>query len=55
MMLLKEMRERGVKPNHRSFNAVMSAYGKAGQVQQAVSVLSVSETCGSLQVLVLGK
>lgn len=42
MELLREMKERGVQPNHRSFNAVMSAYGKVGYAHQAVSVLQVS-------------
>jgi len=44
MKLLQEMQQRGVRPNHRSFNAVMSAYGKAGQAQKAVSILSVWRT-----------
>ena len=39
--LLDEMAGRGVKPNHRSFNAVMSAYSKANQPNEAITLLGV--------------
>jgi pentatricopeptide repeat protein len=40
--LLGEMTQRGVRPNHRSFNAVMSAYAAAGRASEAIKVLGVS-------------
>lgn len=39
--LLEEMRAQGVTPNHRSFNAIMSAFAKAGDPQQAIGMLGV--------------
>lgn len=42
--LLSKMVEQGIQPNHRSFNAVMSAYGKAGKATEAIGVLGVSNS-----------
>jgi pentatricopeptide repeat protein len=39
--LLDEMVQLGIQPNHRSFNAVMSAYGRAGLANEAIDVLGV--------------
>jgi pentatricopeptide repeat domain-containing protein 1 len=45
LSLLGQMRERGVTPNEFSFSAAITACGKGGQWEQALSLLKEMRVC----------
>lgn len=46
MAVYKQMQDEGFTPNATTYNALISAYGKAGQLDKVLSLLlSLSESC----------